>query len=63
TLMLGYIVDLPAWAYLGVWIGLQIVWAVLYGSIGEGGIAWWAHIGGFFAGLSMAFLARKMSET
>ncbi len=44
-------VDLPAWIYLGVWFGWQIF------SAGRGGgIAWWAHIGGFAAG-SLALVA------
>ena len=40
---------LPAVVVLGVWIGLQFFNAA--GDSGEGGgVAWWAHIGGFIAG-------------
>jgi membrane associated rhomboid family serine protease len=44
-------VALPAWAMLGYWMLLQF-FGVL-GSVGRegGGVAFWAHVGGFFAGL------------
>lgn len=37
---------IPAWILLGLWFGFQLLSA--FG--GEGGIAWWAHVGGFLAG-------------
>ncbi len=44
---------IPAWVMLGVWLGLQFI-----GGIGAnpetGGVAYWAHSGGFFAGLILA---------
>jgi membrane associated rhomboid family serine protease len=46
------IVDLPALVVLGLWLLGQILNGI--GAIGlemDGGVAWWAHIGGFFAGL------------
>ncbi len=39
---------LPAYWVLGVWIGLQ-VYSVVSGNTGN--TAWWAHIGGFIAGM------------
>jgi membrane associated rhomboid family serine protease len=60
------IVAMPAFAVLGMWIVLQLVSGV--GTIGYtdesadvGGIAYMAHIGGFVAGLLMAFLFRDSS--
>lgn len=41
---------LPAFLVLGGWFGLQIV---NVGLGGDGGIAWWAHIGGFIAGMML----------
>jgi membrane associated rhomboid family serine protease len=41
--------SLPAWIMLGIWFGLQI----FSGSADpgrEGGVAYWAHAGGFVAG-------------
>ena len=40
---------LPAYLLLVVWIGFQIFSASVGGASG-GGVAWWAHIGGFVAG-------------
>jgi membrane associated rhomboid family serine protease len=39
---------LPAYILLIVWIGFQILAATAADSLG--GVAWWAHIGGFFVG-------------
>lgn len=42
------IVAIPAVVFLGLWF----VYQFLYGSIGAGGgVAYWAHIGGFIAGI------------
>lgn len=40
--------------YLPFWLVLQF----LYASLGGGGVAWWAHIGGFVGGFALAGLAR-----
>ena len=48
-----WFVELPAFIFLGIWFLFQFL--SVAGSHGQaGGIAWWAHIGGFVAG--MAFL-------
>lgn len=40
---------LPAWVMLGYWMLLQVVGGL--GAAGEGGVAFWAHVGGFVAGV------------
>ncbi len=42
---------LPAFLFLGLWFGLQLVSGVM-ATAGDqpGGVAWWAHAGGFVAG-------------
>jgi hypothetical protein len=47
------IVELPAFVFLGFWFLLQFVSgaAALLSASQGGGTAWWAHIGGFAAGL------------
>jgi membrane associated rhomboid family serine protease len=50
TLVLRFIVPLPAWVVLGLWIGMQVFYAYI-SPPGEAGVAWWAHIGGFVAGV------------
>lgn len=43
-------VEIPAYFFLGIWFLLQLLNATAsYGS--ASGIAWWAHIGGFVAGM------------
>ena len=41
-----------AWIVLGFWIGLQLVQGFAVPS-DQGGVAYFAHIGGFFAGLAL----------
>lgn len=44
---------LPAWVMLGVWFALQLFGG--FTNIGaEGGVAYWAHAGGFLAGVVLA---------
>lgn len=44
---------LPAWVVLGIWLAIQIFGG--YTTPGdEGGVAYWAHAGGFLAGVALA---------
>ncbi len=45
-----YFIEIPAFFFLGIWFVLQFVSAALSQS-DFGGIAWWAHIGGFVFGI------------
>ncbi len=67
---IGYaIVQMPALAVLGFWIVLQLFSGV--GSVAAtdetmrdaGGIAYMAHIGGFFAGIALALIMRGSGRT
>lgn len=50
-------VRLPAWAVLTSWIAVQFI--ALFVVPPEGvAVAWWAHIGGFAAGLAFTLLLR-----
>ena len=53
------IVEVPALLVLGLWFLLQLFSGSVatLGTTG-GGVAWWAHVGGFVAGLALAFLLR-----
>jgi membrane associated rhomboid family serine protease len=57
TLVFNAIVSLPAFVVLGLWIVFQFFNAAM-AQAGEAGIAWWAHIGGFFAGVILIFVMR-----
>ncbi len=54
------IVYLPAWLMLIMWFVMQLFsgWSTLGGDEG-GGVAWWAHIGGFVAGLGLIGIFKK----
>ncbi len=55
------IIEIPAIFFLGFWILLQFFQGTL--SLGAdthtGGVAWWAHFGGFVIGALLVFLFRK----
>lgn len=55
------IIDIPAYVFLITWILIQTVEGVA--SLGlpsdVGGVAWWAHIGGFAIGAALIFFFRK----
>ncbi len=68
-LILGFFVRsvaVPAFVYLLAWFGLQ----VLQGSLAleradgqAGGVAWWAHVGGFFFGAGVASILSLRAYT
>ena len=56
-----YFLELPAFFFLGVWFILQFISAA--GTSGHGGgIAWWAHIGGFVFGVIFLKLLLQIPE-
>jgi membrane associated rhomboid family serine protease len=60
TLFLRFLVPLPAVVVLGAWIAFQFLSAYLPGDSGTGGgVAWWAHIGGFIAGALLVIPFRQ----
>jgi hypothetical protein len=48
------IIELPAYVFLVFWFGIQLFSGLgaLGGQMG-GGVAWWAHVGGFIVGAAM----------
>ena len=56
------IVEVPALVWLGLWLALQVISGAQEGgqALGggdlpqNGGVAWWAHVGGFAAGAALA---------
>ncbi|PTE22912.1 rhomboid family intramembrane serine protease [Cereibacter changlensis JA139] len=54
------IFPIPAWIMLGLWFGLQLI-SGLSAPSDMGGVAYWAHSGGFLAGLvfTLPFWLRK----
>lgn len=54
TMFPPFVFELPAVLYLIVWFGAQLYWGIVSGAAGAlvGGVAWWAHIGGFLFGIA-----------
>jgi membrane associated rhomboid family serine protease len=48
-------IALPAWVMLGYWLLIQFVSGLLSGS-DVGGVAFWAHVGGFVTGMVLVKL-------
>lgn len=49
-----FAVELPAWVFIGIWFGFQIINGLgTFGDTTAGGIAYSAHIGGFLIGLAL----------
>ena len=59
TLIAYFIVWLPAYVVLGFWIGYQFLSASVAAGGAGGGVAWWAHIGGFIAGVILIIPMRQ----
>jgi membrane associated rhomboid family serine protease len=45
------VIELPAFVVLGFWFLIQIINGIALASLPGGGVAWFAHIGGFISGL------------
>jgi membrane associated rhomboid family serine protease len=60
TLVVVFLVRIPAWVFLGVWFLYQFVegnFGLFSASANGGGVAFFAHIGGFLFGVFVARLA------
>ena len=52
------IIEIPAIFFLGVWFLLQVLHGSLSAGVDGGGVAFWAHAGGFAAGLGVGLYLR-----
>ena len=63
VLMQGVLTTVPSYVMIGLWIVTQLISG--FGALGDtqsGGVAYWAHIGGFVAGLVLTFLLRGVAR-
>ena len=59
ALLLFFTVKIPAYLMLGYWFFLQFFSGVAsLGMTDQGGVAWWAHVGGFILGALLVIEAR-----
>jgi membrane associated rhomboid family serine protease len=62
-LPLGFLITtvaLPAWMMLVYWLGLQLLSGFFSGRGEGGGVAFWAHVGGFVAGVVLIKLFARV---
>ena len=60
TLVVVFFLPIPAFIILGYWFLLQFVAGVSsVGGAATGGVAWWAHIGGFLIGMLVTLLSLR----
>ena len=61
-----YLLWLPAWLFIGYWVVIQVAeaGASLGVAVEGGGVAWWAHLGGFAFGAAAhrLFLRRRPGQ-
>lgn len=63
VLIFPIFIHIPAVVFLGIWFFFQFINAA--GAAGQGGgagIAWWAHVGGFVAGMILVRLNRDLPK-
>ena len=59
-IIIPWLIEIPAFIFLGFWFFMQFLNAT--GSESGAGIAWWAHIGGFIAGIALVKLNQKLPK-
>lgn len=59
--IIPYFVEIPAFFFLGIWFLLQILNAAA-ARPDMGGVAWWAHIGGFVFGMVLLNVFSRIPE-
>lgn len=57
--LLPYFLLLPAVVFLALWFVVQLFGGFSAGSQMATGVAWWAHVGGFVAGMTAVYVLRR----
>lgn len=63
--IIPWFIQIPAVIFLGIWFIMQISQGLIDIDQSVGGVAWWAHIGGFIFGLALVHLfvrRKRLSE-
>jgi len=56
------VMEIPAVIFLIFWFVIQFIQGTMTPSQLQGGVAWWAHIGGFIFGMALIFFFRKQEK-
>jgi len=64
-LFLPFFFEVPAFVFIGLWFFIQVFQgtAELLTASSGAGVAWWAHIGGFIAGLILIPFLRRSEQS
>jgi membrane associated rhomboid family serine protease len=65
TLVFIFLVPIPAVIILGYWFILQFLSGISSLAVGagaSGGVAWWAHVGGFLLGMLITMMTRGKQQ-
>jgi len=63
-IIIWFIWRIPAVIFIGLWFIVQFLSGISsLGSAAMGGVAWWAHVGGFLIGALIALLVRSASHS
>jgi len=59
------LVEIPAVIFLLLWFAVQLYAGIVMGKDGAlmGGVAWWAHVGGFLFGIALGPILAKGRTT
>ena len=61
-----YLVEIPAYFFIGFWFLVQFLQGAAQqaaaGRLAEGGVAWWAHVGGFVAGVVLLYFFKRREK-
>ena len=64
--ILFYLVEIPAYFFIGFWFLMQFMQGaaqqIAVGGSVEGGVAWWAHVGGFVTGVILLYFFKRGTE-
>ncbi len=63
TLVFIFLVPIPAFFILVYWFFLQFIAGVTsIGDMTHGGVAWWAHVGGFLMGMALTWIVKSRTQ-
>lgn len=64
--ILFYLVEIPAYFFIGFWFVMQFLQGTAQQLVAnrwvEGGVAWWAHVGGFVAGVILLYFFKQAHQ-
>ncbi len=61
-LFIPFFFEIPAFVFLGFWFLIQLLNAAGSSAAAFSGVAWWAHVGGFVAGIGLLKVLGGMSQ-